>query len=278
MKKIWERYKEAGKNKKFEMTVSAIVIVVAFITAGLDLIGLIEVSYGTLLNLIIILLCGTFIATLLQELDSLGDIEKQINNISNANGSINENITKLIQTKSTREIIIPRKILDEKNTLSDIWDGATEVDLMAIANTSFLRGNAIRTIKEAVTKDINIKIISLNPKSALVEEYKKSGIVSETSIPLEGNLKAYNNLRKKGGKFLTGVEMRLTEYLLPYSMMIVRKGDEILYLKIDLYGVNLDDYMERRSFCVSKDDSENIDFYLKQWKTVWESPNTIEYK
>ena len=74
MKKIWERYKEAGKNKKFEMTVSAIVIVVAFITAGLDLIGLIEVSYGTLLNLIIILLCGTFIATLLQELDSLGDI------------------------------------------------------------------------------------------------------------------------------------------------------------------------------------------------------------
>lgn len=66
------------------------------------------------------------------------------------------------------------------------------------------------------------------------------------------------------------VEFRLTTYLLPYSMMIVKKNGKTSTIKVDLYGVDME-YLDRRSFYIPADDEENIQFYEEQWNTVWEN-------
>ena len=51
-------------------------------------------------------------------------------------------------------------------------------------------------------------------------------------------------------------------------MMIVKKRNHVMAIKVDLYGVDID-YMDRRSFYIYEDDEDNIKYYLDQWDAVW---------
>lgn len=252
-----------------EMQVSVGLIVVSVLIVILNFIGIIDISVKILLSLVILLLCSSYGVSLLQDIDTLNGIASNIQNISSTVTTVNN---KLMDAKSTKDVILPRKAIDNQTNLNDIWGEATEINLLALANTSFLRGNGIIKIKEATQKGTKIKIISLNPQSNLELDYEKSNIVSETSLPLSGNIDAYKKQCRKSIKFKNNVELKVTDYLLPYSMMIVKKEKDVIFLKVDLYGVDID-YMSRRSFVVSNDDYENIDFYLKQWEKIWKDKN-----
>lgn len=267
MKKIWESYKKCGKKKKLEIQISVGLIVVSAFVVVLNFIGFINVSNSVLLSIVILLLCSSYGVNILQEIDTLSGLTGNIRDISSKVKAVNE---KLENAKSTKDVVLPRRVIDDKTNLNDVWKEATEIYLLAIANTSFLRGNGIVRIKEATERGTKIKIVSLNPQSDLVKSYEKSNIVSETSLPLDGNIVAYKKQCKKNTKFRNNVELKVTDYLLPYSMMIVKKDREVIFLKVDLYGVDID-YMRRRSFVVPSDDYENIDFYLKQWEKIGEN-------
>lgn len=127
---------------------------------------------------------------------------------------------------------------------------------------------------------MEFKIISLDPDYDAIKEYDNSKIISSTSLPVSENVKAYinncknntdrNNRKNHGNNFRENVEMRLTTYLLPYSMMIVKKNERIKTIKVDLYGVDME-CSDRRSFYIPAEDGENIRFYEEQWNTVWEN-------
>ena len=183
-------------------------------------------------------------------------------------------------THTTKGVIVSRKKLERSESLDEVWNGADEIYLLAIANTSFLKGNGISKIKDAVKRGVRFKMVSLNPDFSAITEYEQSGIISETSLPVSANVNEYikqcsisggnrRDRRKETRDFNDMVEFRLTTYLLPYSMMIVKKHGKINKIKVDLYGLDMD-YLERRSFYIPADDEENINFYEEQWKTVWE--------
>lgn len=161
-----------------------------------------------------------------------------------------------------------------------MWNNADEIYLLAIANTSFLGGNGISKIQEAVNKGVKFKLVTLNPAYDTINEYNESGIISPTSLPLSDNINAYINAykgsingrngKKKANDFKTMVDFRLTTYLLPYSMMIVKRNGKISTIKVDLYGVDIE-YTDRRSFYIPAEDEENIQFYEDQWNIVWEN-------
>lgn len=265
MKKLWTKFINSGFSQKIEMVVTFLLVVGGICVLILNLSGLISFTEGELLSLVIALLCCIAVSRTLQDLDTVTDIYDAI---KNSNKEIMELSSKVKNLNSTKELIVSRDNLDEKHNLTELWTGATEVRLLAIANTSFLGGNGVQHIKKAIKNGVHFNIISLDPDSDCVDAYKRSHIVSETSLPLENNLTTYKRHAIRDPLFRKNVILKITDYLIPYSMMIVMRNDDVLKIKVDLYGVDMD-FMTRRSFYVSEDDSDNIEFYLKQWNAIW---------
>lgn len=106
--------------------------------------------------------------------------------------------------------------------------------MFAIANTSFLRGNGISKIKEAVNRGVKFNLVSLDPNYDAIKEYEDSGILSQTLMRVGQNVNDYisncKNSKSRNGRkkyvndFPTMIDLRLTTYLLPYSMMILKKN------------------------------------------------------
>lgn len=304
MKNIVKKIKDLNKSKQFQIVLSIIVIVVAFVVAMVNMIGIWEIPDNKLLNIIIFLLSGVAIIYVIEEIDVFEEIKKQVGDfpdklqgmetellkreeefqeakskIESIENTLVE-VHKLVKdTHTTKGVIVSRTKLEKSKSLDEVWNGADEICLLAIANTSFLRGNGISKIKEAVNRGVKFKLVSLDPSYSAIKEYEESGIISPTSLPVSGNVNAYinnctstngrNGRKKETNDFKTMVEFRLTTYLLPYSMMIVKKNGKTSTIKVDLYGVDME-YLERRSFYIPADDEENIQFYEDQWNTVWE--------
>lgn len=305
MKKIWEKIKPLNKSKKFQLISSIVIILGSFVVSLLNMFGLIPIKEEKLLSLIILLLCNVAFIYILEDLDVFEEIKKQLSElpaqieiIENETFKTTENefhnideqlrimghklteVHKLIKdTHTTKGVIIGRNSLERSRSLDELWNGADEVCLLAIANTSFLKGNGISRIKDGINKGIKFKLITLNPEcKALIDDYDESGIISPTSLPVGANVNSYirncnsnpqNRRQRETKNFKAMVEMRLTTYLLPYSMMIVKKSGRIHTIKVDLYGVNID-YVDRRSFYIPAEDEDNIAFYEEQWNTIWE--------
>ena len=306
MKNIFEKIKNLNKGKRYQIIISSFLIFFAIVVAIFNIIGFIKVPIEQLLNIIIILLSSVAVIYVIEEIDVFEEIKTKVmgvsdsiataqniieneknklesvqNEIKNVGNELAE-VHKLVKdTHTTKGVIVSRKILERNKSLDEVWDGAEEVYLFAIANTSFLRGNGISKIKEAINKGVKFKLVSLNPCYDAIKEYNDSGIISQTSIPVGGNVNAYinncknsnsnrNGKKREENNFKTMVELRLTTYLLPYSMMIVKKNGKISTIKVDLYGLDME-YTERRSFYIPAEDEENIKFYEEQWNTVWDN-------
>lgn len=304
-KKInWKKYAEIKRGKLLQAIVSLVIILGSIGIAIANLAGYLEMSESKLLNIIILLLCGIGIIYVVEEVDVFEEIRMQVSKlpdkVENVKNEIFENekkelknvqdemkniksgldeVHELLKDADTPKVVIQsRRELEKNKSLDEVWSDADEVYLLAIANTGFLRGNGIIKIKEAVNRGVKFKLVSLNPDYDAINEYEASNIISPTSIPVNENINAYisncnnskNNRNKQMNDFKTMVEFKLTTYLLPYSMMIVKKDGKINTIKVDLYGVDIE-YTERRSFYIPADDEENIKFYEDQWNSIWEN-------
>ncbi len=301
-KKTWKKIQECNTAKRFQIITSVLMVIVSVFVILANISGVSKMGTTQLLNLIIALLSSVVVSYVINEIDVFEEIKKQIKGMSDevkqgnqvyADKIEKENeaiqsavrdikdelaeVNKLVKDNhTTKGVIIERSILEKDKNLDEVWKDAEEVYLMAIANTSFLKGNGISRIEEAVNRGIKFKVVCLNPGYKALDEYKESGIISQTSLPACDNVNNYiNNCKndsngdvKRKNDFKTMVELRLTTYLLPYSMMIVKKNGNISTIKIDLYGLKMR-YRDRRSFYIPYEDEKNIEFYEKQWKTVW---------
>ena len=305
MKKIWKNIKNISKSKRFQWIFSIIMVVVTVIAVVLNLTGVYLLEENQLLSIIVIFLCGIAIFYVLDEIDFFEEIKGSINKLPDdvkkvGNAFFEETkselskikeVTKNIESElvevqkcvkdknTTKGVIIGRRKLEKSKNLDEVWNGADEICLLAIANTSFLRGNGISKLKEAVNRGTKFKLVSLHPEFDAIREYKNSGILSSTSLPLGQNVDDYisnciksgdgrKSRRRETKDFKDMVELRLTTYQLPYSMMIVKKQGKVRTIKVDLYGLDMD-YLDRRSFYIPVDDEDNIKFYEEQWNTVW---------
>lgn len=303
---ITNKIKKLNRGKLFQVIISLLIIVAALIVVLLNITGLYKITDNQLLNIIIILLCSVAIIYVIEEIDVFEEIKMQVtglpNKIDDIENIISKNqeknlesiqheikdvenelieVHKLVKdTHTTKGVVVNRKELERNRSLDEVWNNADEIYLLAIANTSFLRGNGIYKIQEAVGKGVKFKLVTLNPAYDAIKEYIESRIISPTSLPLSDNINAYikvckgnsngRNVKKRTNNFSTMVDFRLTTYLLPYSMMIVKRNGKTSTIKVDLYGVDID-YTDRRSFYIPAEDEENIQFYEEQWNMVWEN-------
>lgn len=306
MRELWGKFKALKKGKIFQIIVSIVVAIIAIGAVICNFAGIFGVTSERLLNIVIILLVSVVVNYVVEEIDifeelkiktaelpkmvengkneiisdrktSSEELEEKIEDIKNKLGEVQDLVK---DTHTTKGVIVSRSELERNISLDEVWWEADEVCLLAIANTSFLKGNGISKIKEAVNRGVKFKIVSLDPDYNAIKEYESSKIISPTSLPVSENVKAYinncknnagrNNRRNQENNFRRNVEMRLTTYLLPYSMMIVKKNEKIKTIKVDLYGVDME-YRDRRSFYIPSEDGENIRFYEEQWNIVWEN-------
>ena len=267
--------KRQTKPKIINMTISVILFFCAVIYIVLSFSGMVEIGIQRQIDLVVMLLCGVVLTYFLNEVGTFDSINQNEQDILEKIEDVNVAINTISKSR-----IISRKEIEKDMKIEDVWKGATEVDIFAIANTGLLKGNGIQSLKIGVDQGIHFKMASLKPDSVLEGLYKESSIVSDTSLPLSGNVEAYRkqckrqaNDKSKKKLFRDYVEMKTTELILPYSLMIVRNGEEILKVKVDIYGVKAD-YMDRRSFYIFSDDKANIDYYDSQWKAVWNDEKT----
>lgn len=306
MKEFWKKFKSLKKGKIYQIIFSVVVAIIAIGAVICNFAGIFGVTSENLLNITIILLVSVIVNYVVEEIDIFEELKTKAaelpgivksgkdeiisdrktsnkelgNKIEDIKNRLEEVQDLVKDTHTTKGVIVSRSELERNISLDEVWSGADEVCLLAIANTSFLRGNGISKIKEAVNRGVKFKIISLDPDYYTVKEYIESNIISETSLPVSENVNAYinncknntdrNNKKNHGNDFRKNVEMRLTTYLLPYSMMIVKKNEKVKTIKVDLYGVDME-YSDRRSFYIPAEDGENIRFYEEQWNTVWEN-------
>ena len=195
MKKYIEQFKKMGIAQKMDIVVTILVLIVSIIVVILDLSGLYKMDNNILLSLVLTLLCGIVVICLLNEFDifadtkqNIGDLGSLINNIQTDTDQIKQILK---DADSTRNVIKSRREIETQIDLQQVWEGADEICLLAIANTGFLRGNGISRIKEAVSKGVQFKMISLDPDFSTLKEYEESGIISETSLPVYENVKSY---------------------------------------------------------------------------------------
>lgn len=274
IKERWKKIKTLNKGKIFQIVISILIVIVSFIVVTLNYVGIYKFDDSNLLSIIIVLLCNVAIIYVFDEIDIFAEINRQLidmpNNIQNQISDLYQNM----MSNKSNNIIRSRKKLENLISINEIWEGASEVYLLALANTGFLKGNGISKIKDAIKEGIRFKIVSISPDFPALKEYIESNIISETSLPVSDNINAYiyncnkSNLKHDEVDFKEMVEMRLTTFLLPYSMMIVKKGNRIKRIKVDIYGVDVE-YMERRSFYINEEDEENINYYINQWNKVW---------
>lgn len=192
-----------------------------------NIFGIREISNNKLLNIVILLLSGVAIIYVIEEIDVFEEIKKQVGDlpdklqgmetelfegkkdefqeakskIKNIENTLME-VHKLVKdTHTTKGVIVSRTKLEKSKSLDEVWNGADEICLLAIANTSFLRGNGISRIKEAVNRGVRFKLVSLDPSYSAIKEYEESGIISPTSLPVNGNVNAYiNNCTSTNGR------------------------------------------------------------------------------
>ena len=253
MKKILEVLRGQSKAEKWQFFGVMLAVAVSVCSLFLDLSD--SQSWRTAM---IIILLDALIS--ISYMERFGILERIESKCENKDGSA--------------AYLTTRKAFNRKYPVEDLWDGATEICLLAIANTSFLRGNGVVQLHEAAKKGTKINLLSLEPTASVAKEYEQSKILSPVSIPLEENVKAFQKSYRENEYFRRNVAFRLCNTIIPYSMMIVKSGDTVKHIQVDLYYSNaeIDGYMGRRSVIVPSTDVSNIKFFTAQWNALWNDP------
>lgn len=254
--KLWNRIIHSGKLAIVEFIISTLAIISSFLLLILDFSGVILLTQENLVCISIILLGILVTSSLIERFGILS--------------SIYENI---VAPDESRAYLSIRDQYDRTHSVDDYYSDITEICVMAIANTSFLRGNGITHIKRAAQKGIQVKLLSIDPLASI---YETSKILSSVSIPLTGNIESYRQARRSGNKkFNQNVTLKVCNKIIPYSLMILKKNNQIKTMKIDLYSNDVE-YTDRRSVIIPPTDTENIDFFLRQWDFLWNQEDNKE--
>ena len=253
MKKVLEVLRQQSKVEKWQFFGVMLAVVVSLCSLFLD----VSDSQSWRTAMIIILLDALISISYMERFGILERIESGCQKQDNA-----------------MAYITPRREFDRKHPIESRWEGATEICLLAIANTSFLRGDGVLQLHEAAKKGAKINLLSLEPGSSVATEYEKAQILSPVSFPLEDNIKAYQKSYRGNDYFRENVTLKLCNTIIPYSMMIIKSGDAVKQIRVDLYYSNaeIDGYMSRRSIIIPSTDVSNIKFFLAQWNALWNDP------
>lgn len=257
MKKLWKNVIRKSKIEIAQFLVAVLAVIASVTILLLNFWGIFTTSDSQILNISIILLDLLISSSLIERYGILEDLDE-----------------KCSTRDETSAYLTTRRLFDHTHPVEELWDGASEVCILAIANTSFLRGSGITRLQEAARKGVKINLLSIDPSSALAKEYETSHILSSISIPLEDNLKSYKQYCKRYKNFRKNVTLKVCNIMIPYSMMIVKKGDLVKHIKIDLYSTGVE-YIDRRSIVIPSTDIVNIEFFLAQWNALWGDPQTI---
>lgn len=251
MKRLWKRIRDSGKVTIVDFIISVLAVIASIIMLVLNYNDIIHLRLNDLICIAIVLL-GLIITSIL--IERYGIL-----------CSIYEGFSK---PDENRAFMVIRNRYEHLYPIDDLISDITEMDVMAIANTTFLSGSGITHLVQAAKKGVKVKLLSIDPGSELAFFYEKSKILSPISIPLSGNVESYKRARNRNKKFQDNIEMKVCNTIIPYSLMILRKRGQIKTIKIDLYTNNVE-YYDRRSIIIPSTDIENVDFFLKQWEYLW---------
>lgn len=260
MRKLWSKVKAGGVPSIVEFFVSVMSAIAGLLIVCLNYGGFIKLTLDDLVSIVVIILSIIVTSNMLERYGILSDIYGKIS----APGGNSAYVT-------------VRKKYEQLHPYDDLVSDVTEIYLLAIANTSFLKGNGLSRLQDAAKKNVKVKLLSLDPEGSLAKEYEASKILSPVSLPLQGNIESYQRGRKTNKKMQACVEMKVCNAIIPYSMMIVKKGNHVKLIKVDLYANDVD-YRERRSIIIPPTDADAVNFFLSQWDTLWNDTNnrTIE--
>lgn len=257
MKKLWSRISQNGKLNIADFIIAILAIIASVLLFVLNFSGVISLNQDDLICIAIFLLGILIASSLIERYGILSSIYED-----------------LITPDDTHAFLTVRDQYNRLHPVEDDYANITEMCIMAIANTSFLRGNGITYLKSAAQKGIKVKLLSINPDSDLANYYEISKILSTVSLPLSGNIDSYIQARKSSIKFRKNVTLKVCNKIIPYSLMILKKNNQIKTMKLDLYSNNVE-YTDRRSIIIPPTDIENINFFLKQWEFLWNQEDNI---
>lgn len=256
-KGFWKRVKGGGISSITEFIILLLSVIASIILLLFDFLNIIILSPEKQLSLIIILLSILVAANISEKYGILSELRESIYGLD-----------------ETHPYLTVRQKYEKIHPLDELLTDATELNLLAIANTSFLKGNGLTHLTNAVRKGIRVKIISLQPQSAAEQLYTDSKILNQVSIPLIDNIESYLNVAKHDKKVRELVEMKVCDLIIPYSMIIIKKNNQVTYMKVDLYSMDVE-YPDRRSLIIPINDFENINFFLDQWEKYWNHASSM---
>lgn len=163
--KIWNRIIHSGKLGVIEFIISLLALISSMFLLILDFNGVVSLTQENLVCIAIILL-GILVASSL--------IERY--------GVLSSIFENLVSPDESHAYLSVRSQYDRLHPVDDYYSDITEMCVMAIANTSFLRGNGIMNLVQAARKGITVKLLSIDPNSELANFYETSKILSQVSI------------------------------------------------------------------------------------------------
>lgn len=194
-----------------------------------------------------------------------GSLTSNVDNalISNWERKYHESVS-LLQKRETIELAIP---------IQDRLSGKIKsISLCAAAGCGLF--NYFRHLVEKVLRnnpDCFIRVISLEPGCAAALEVERHMI--------EGNLKSrsriipnsYRDLLDWQEAYRERFEFRTTDWFLPFALLLIDRGNTVdNSAKVDFYSFGTND-AERRCAYITGDDSDNYNFYVNQFETIWKA-------
>ena len=180
--------------------------------------------------------------------------------------------------------------------LRDTFKGAERVYFLGLNNSGILLSNEKKNILiEALEKGVEVRFISTLPKiectgpKECLEKWRK-GTCSEqreTKIgtshhecPMQASLRSYKSIKDdlidKSKIESSNLQYRLTNYNMPYTMAVAFGPARVKALNVTMLSFSCKND-KRPSFDLPSNLDHNWqEFFIDQWKLLWDSEDTIE--
>jgi len=174
-----------------------------------------------------------------------------------------ESVT-LLQKRETIELAVPIQTRLSGRVKSISLCAAAGIGLFH--HYRYLVENALRD-----NPDCSVRVISLEPGCAAALEVERH--------ILEGNVRArsriipnsYQDLLDWQDEYRGRFEFRTTNWFLPFALFFVERGNVAEdSVKVDFYSFGTND-AERRCSYITGDDSDNYNFFVNQFETIWDA-------
>jgi len=244
--------KNKGKYQIVDIFVFSSISIVSIILGILNFIDILDFDVKQILSIVLVVLALLSSSSLAERYGILEKIAKGLRNQKN-------NFVELSN----------RKRIEDEHTLEKRFDGATDVYLITQCSRTLFQPGNITYIEEAVNRGTKFKVIVLHPSSEAAIENLNNKMFRYLGNPMSEGLEYYKKFATDNETFASHVEYRTTYINITYAMMIVQRKSGDIFVKIDLYTYGTPD-KQRRCFIINPSDTENINFYLDQWKIAWE--------